>query len=103
MEIIRQKDFEKTIEKGLVIVDFFVTWCAPCRMMGMILEEVEEECGGDVKIVKIDVDNDEKLARSYGIMSIPTLIFFKDGKELDKHIGLMQKDRIIDFIKENKG
>lgn len=101
MEVISEKDFQKTIEKGLVFVDFFATWCAPCRMMGMILEEVEEELGDSVKIIKVDVDKDEKLARSFGIMSIPTTILFKDGKEVDKHIGLMQKERVIELINEN--
>lgn len=101
MEVISEKDFQKTIEKGLVFVDFFATWCAPCRMMGMILEEVEEELGDSVKIIKVDVDKDEKLARSFGIMSIPTTILFRDGKEVDKHIGLMQKERVIELIKEN--
>lgn len=101
MEVISEKDFQKTIEKGLVFVDFFATWCAPCRMMGMILEEVEEELGDIVKIVKVDVDKSEELARSFGIMSIPTTILFKDGQEIDKHIGLMQKDRVIELIKGN--
>ena len=101
MEVISGKDFQKTIEKGLVFVDFFATWCAPCRMMGMILEEVEEELGDIVKIVKVDVDKNEELARSFGIMSIPTTILFKDGQEIDKHIGLMQKDRVIELIKGN--
>ncbi len=101
MEVISEKDFQKTIEKGLVFVDFFATWCAPCRMMGMILEEVEEELGDIVKIVKVDVDKNEELARSFGIMSIPTTILFKDGQEIDKHIGLMQKDRVIELIKGN--
>lgn len=101
MEVISEKDFQKTIEKGLVFVDFFATWCAPCRMMGMILEEVEEELGDSVKIIKVDVDKDEKLARSFGIMSIPTTILFRDGKEVDKHIGLMQKERVIELINEN--
>lgn len=101
MQIITEKDFKKTIEKGLVFVDFFATWCIPCRMMAAVLEEVEEELGDAVKIVKIDVDNDEKLARSFGILSIPTTILFKDGVEVDKHIGMMPKDKIIKLIKDN--
>lgn len=101
MQVITEKDFKKTIEKGLVFVDFFATWCIPCRMMSAVLEEVEEELGDDVKIVKIDVDNDEKLARSFGILSIPTTILFKDGVEIDKHIGMMSKDRVIKLIKDN--
>lgn len=101
MEIITEKNFKQTIEKGLVFVDFFATWCVPCRMMGMVLEEVEEELGDKVKIVKIDVDKDEKLARSFGILSIPTTILFKDGVEIDKHIGMMSKDKVINLIKDN--
>lgn len=94
MKIINEKNFDSEIEKGKVLVDFFATWCAPCRMMGQILEGVDEELGEDTKIVKVDVDECEKLSRKYGILSIPTLIFFKDGEMKLKHVGVMQEDEI---------
>ena len=67
-------------------------------MMAVILEDVQKELEGKVEIYKVDVDNDEKLARSFGIMSIPTLILFENGKEVEKHIGLWQKEDLIDTI-----
>ncbi len=100
MEIIKEKDFEKTIKKGVVVVDFFATWCGPCRMMSPILEQAQETLGDKAKIVKVDVDESEKLARSYGIMSIPTLLFFVDGQLKDKHIGLMSKDDFIETVEK---
>lgn len=99
MKIITEKEFEKEIAKGLTLVDFFATWCGPCRMMAIILEDIAKELEGKVNIVKVDVDNDEALARKFGIMSIPTLILFENGKQVEKHVGLWQKEDCVDFIK----
>lgn len=99
MEIITGKQFEEVTKKGVVLVDFFATWCAPCRMMGIILEEIEEETKDQFKIVKIDVDNDEAIARKFGILSIPTLILFVDGELKEKHVGIWQKDDLIETVK----
>jgi thioredoxin 1 len=98
MKVINEKEFESATKEGLVLVDFFASWCGPCRMMAVILEDVQKELEGKVEIYKVDVDNDEKLARSFGIMSIPTLILFENGKEVEKHIGLWQKEDLIDTI-----
>ena len=100
MEIINEKDFEEKTKNGLVLVDFFATWCGPCRMLSPILEEISEELGDKIKIYKIDVDENEKLTRSFGIMSIPTMIFFKNGTQVQKQVGLLNKDSIIDIIKK---
>lgn len=101
MEILTEKNFKKKIEKGFVIVDFFANWCGPCRMMVPILEDVQKEMGDRVQIYKVDVDDSENLSRQFGIMSIPTIIFFKDGELVNKHIGLWMKDSMIEEINEN--
>lgn len=98
MKIIQEKDFDKEVKEGLVLVDFFATWCGPCRMMSMILEEIEEEVKDKIKIIKVDVDDNEELARRFNIMSIPTLILFNDGKLYEKHVGIWQKDDLIELI-----
>lgn len=98
MRVISENEFENEIKKGVVLVDFFATWCGPCRMMSMILEEIEEEVKDKVQIVKVDVDESEELARKFGVMSIPTLILFVDGKMYEKHIGLWQKDQLLELL-----
>ncbi len=100
MEVIKEKDFENVTKEGTVVVDFFATWCGPCRMMAPILEEAQTQLGDKVKIVKVDVDESEKLARKFGVMSIPTLIFFKDGQVKDKHVGLMMKDEFVEMVEK---
>lgn len=101
MELLNEKNFEEKTKEGLVLVDFFATWCGPCRMMAPILDDVKDELGDAIQIFKVDVDDNEKLARSFAIMSIPTLILFKNGKQIEKHIGLMQQDELIDLINKN--
>lgn len=101
MKIINQKDFENEIKEGVVLVDFFATWCGPCRMMGVILEEVDKEIEGKAKIVKIDVDQNQDLAKRFGVMSIPTLILFKNGQMVQKSVGVMQKNQCVDLIKKS--
>lgn len=87
-------NFDEIIKDELVIVDFYAEWCGPCRMLSPILDELKEE----YKIIRLDVDKNESLAKKYGIMSIPTLIKFKNGEEVDKHIGFIPKDELIDWI-----
>ncbi len=98
MELINEKNFKEKTSKGLVVVDFFANWCGPCRMLSPILEEVQEELGDKVKIYKVNVDEEENLSRQFGIMSIPCVIFFKNGEVADKQIGLVSKDILISKI-----
>lgn len=96
-----EDNFNELINSGEVLVDFFATWCGPCRMLSPVLEELSSD-RLDVKIVKIDVDECPNLARSFGVMSIPTLLLFKDGKEVAKENGFMPKEALIDWINNNK-
>ena len=95
-----ENNFNELISNGEVLVDFFATWCGPCRMLGPVLEEVSNDRIG-VKIVKIDVDECPNLARSFGVMSVPTLILFKDGKEVSKENGFMPKEELVDWINKS--
>ena len=83
--------------KETVLVDFWATWCGPCRMVAPILEEIVAETG--LKVVKVDVDENPGLAQQYGIMSIPTLMVFKNGQLVNKAIGAMPKESILDLLK----
>lgn len=98
MEILNEKNFNEKTEKGVVLIDFFATWCGPCRMMAPILEQVQNDFGEKVQIYKVDVDESENLARKYGIMSIPSLFLFVDGKEVEHKVGMVQKDALTAWI-----
>lgn len=81
-----------------VLVDFWATWCGPCRALGPILEDIAKE-DTSIKIIKVNVDEEPELASEYRIMSIPTLIVFKNGQAVNKTVGLLQKSEILDLIK----
>ena len=88
-----ENEFNELI-KGKVLVDFYADWCGPCKRLAPILEELT-----DIDVLKVNVDMFDELSRSYGIMSIPTLIIFENSKELKKTIGFKTKEEIIEFIK----
>ena len=87
--------------KELVLVDFFATWCGPCKMVAPILEDLESEMI-DIKFVKVDVDESPSVANQYGIQSIPTLKVFKNGKVVDTVVGFLPKEQIKSLIERNK-
>ena len=95
MEIINEKNFAEKTKNGIVVVDFFANWCGPCRMMAPILENIQKEIGDKISIYKVDVDESEELSRKFGVMSIPTLVIFKNGEEQNKLIGLRPKDSLM--------
>ena len=82
-----------------VLVDFWATWCGPCRMIAPILENLADEYADNLKIVKLDVDHNPNVSLKYGVQSIPTLILFKDGKEVERIIGYMPKERLLNRIR----
>ena len=93
-------EFNEKIASGRVLVDFFATWCGPCRMLAPILEEVDERKeAGDLLIVKVDVDEAGEIAAKYGIQSIPTLILFENGKAVKNALGYMPKPQLLNFLK----
>ena len=99
MKVIHQSEFEELKAKsGVLLVDFFATWCGPCKMLSPVLEEVANEYEGKATIVKVDVDQDQSLAAAYGIMSVPTLILFKDGKAVKQVSGFMPKPQLIALL-----
>ncbi len=84
-----------------VLVDFFADWCGPCKMLAPILKDVKTEMGDQVKIVKIDVDRNQELAAKYQVRGVPTMILYKNGKQLWRQSGVLQKHQITEVIKSH--
>ena len=103
MAIIHATDqnFDENIKEGLVLVDFWAPWCGPCKMIAPVLEELDGEIEGKAKIVKVDVDDNQETAGKYGIMSIPTLVLFKDGEIVDKVVGFKPKEALAELIEKH--
>lgn len=98
MEIIHlenNEDFSKLTKTDKVLVDFFANWCGPCKMLAPVLEKAESE----IKVIKVDTDEFEDLAREYGVMSIPTLVLLENGKEVKRNVGFIDKKSLENFLK----
>ena len=93
----KEEEFNEII-KNKVLVDFYADWCGPCKMLAIEIEKVASEI--DIDIVKVNVDEEEDIAKRYGVMSIPTLILLENGQEVKKTIGFMSKDKIKEFIED---
>ena len=103
MIIVNSENFtEEVLNSPIpVLVDFFATWCGPCRMLSPVLESVSEDYEGKVKFVKLDVDEASDIAKDYSVMSIPTLIIIKNGEEVAKQVGALGAEALEEWIDEN--
>ena len=94
------EQFNQEIKEGKVLVDFFATWCGPCKMLSPVLEEVDKEGSAlGLKILKVDVDENGDIAANFGIQAVPTLILFKDGQKVDVKMGYLNKNILLSFVK----
>ncbi|TRZ50202.1 MAG: thioredoxin [Dehalococcoidia bacterium] len=100
---ITESEFQKAVKngQGLIMVDFWAPWSGPCQMTGPVLEAVAEKMNDKVKIYKINIDDNHKLASELGVMSIPTMVIFKDGNELDRVVGALGESEITKRIEEH--
>ncbi|EKD28458.1 MAG: hypothetical protein ACD_79C00293G0002 [uncultured bacterium] len=95
---VNESNFQETVKTGLTLVDFWAPWCGPCQMQTPILEKLAVKLGGKVKIAKVNVDNAQNLAANFGVQSIPTIILFKDGEQVQKMIGLQNENALASLI-----
>lgn len=94
------ENFEEVTKEDFVVVDFFATWCGPCKMLAPVLHEVAKE--KNIKVVTVDIDNAIDLATKFGVMSVPTLMIFKEGKMIATSTGYKSKDALTKWFEENK-
>ncbi|MGN1227942.1 MAG: thioredoxin [Christensenellales bacterium] len=98
---IKEDEFESLIsENKLVFVDFFATWCPPCKMLAPVLDDVSAEVGDKIVMVKINVDENENISRQFGIINIPTMIIFKDGEPVGKMVGYRDYEQIVEELEK---
>lgn len=95
-----KSDFDQKIKTGIAMVDFWATWCPPCKLAGPIIDELSVELAGKVMVGKVDVDVEKDLASKYQVMSIPTVILYKDGVEIGRQVGFAGKQGYLDLLKK---
>jgi thioredoxin 1 len=97
IKYLSNENFDEELKGKTILVDFYADWCGPCKMMGSVLETINS-----IDILKVNVDEHNEIARRFGIMSIPTIMIFKDGQEATKVVGYRNQDELEQLIKENK-
>ncbi len=95
------ENFEATVAAGVSMVDFWAPWCGPCRMIAPVIDELANDFAGQANICKVNTDEEQELAVKFGVRSIPTILFFKDGKVVDQMIGAASKQAFADKIKSH--
>jgi len=95
---VTDQNFDSETKDGLVLADFWAPWCGPCKMIAPVLEELDTEIGDKVKIVKLDVDENQETAAKFGVMSIPTLLVIKNGEVVDKVVGYQPREALADRL-----
>ncbi len=98
---ISSKEFDNFIKKGIVLIDFFADWCMPCLMMSPVMDELSERLKGKIKIGKISVEENQKLAQKFNVSSIPNFVLFKDGKTIDRFVGSMSSEDLEEKLKKH--
>lgn len=98
---VNDSTFKENINEGVKLVDFWAPWCGPCKMIAPVLEEISSDLDGKADIVKVNVDENQATAAEFGVMSIPTLILFKDGEEVEKVVGFQPKEQLTALIEKH--
>jgi thioredoxin 1 len=98
---VTDQTFNTEVKEGLVLVDFWAPWCGPCKMIAPVLEEINGEIGDKVRIIKLNVDENSETVRKFGVMSIPTLILFKEGEVAEQVIGFQPKEALSELISKH--
>jgi thioredoxin 1 len=99
VKVVEENEFEREIENGVVVVDFFATWCPPCKMLAPIFDELSLEMEGKVKFIKVDVDSSTNIANEYNITNVPAIVIFKNGEKKEMLVGFRPKASIETQIK----
>ena len=98
---VNDQNFKEEVGSGIKLVDFWEPWCGPCKMIAPVLEEVAQDVEGKADIAKLNVDDNQATASEYEVMSIPTLILFKDGQPVDKVVGFQPKEQLVSLIEKH--
>ncbi len=101
MKIVTGNEFKQETENGLVLVDFYADWCGPCKMISPVLEQLSTKYASNIKIIKVNVDNDKEIAMNYGVQSIPNLCLLKNGELIDRMIGFSSAPALEAFVTKN--